>query len=632
MPAGAIISFPKGADYVLPAGWQVAKAGQRWLGNGATVQRAAQVTATTTTPVLSGTTVIGLSSVADMYPGKLVAVFGNNGSAAACRTNYPTRVVSVGSTSIVVEPILNSVVRASDGVSGQTIVAGATLHDAGWLMGNNYDMVRAYQAWGGTEADFWTTQVPDDILFEDFGVDGNKANFTAGLRWEVVNEVSMVCHNFKAYGLALANVAGEGMLLSGDDIKVDQMRATQINGNPIHLSAFSATKGCTDAQVTVPQFDNFCLVDIGHSDGGISASNFIYNTKVRGGWMRTSVKAGLGAWDEGNDGLDCEDVEFRDLAGGAVKAKLPASANQQLLEISFCKNKIYNCGLSQIGGDYSQASNNSTAKGCRVNSNEWYDSTLLVAAFIGGSISNNEAHMTTAHTMFTAVANAIPNGKVFDFPSHNGTDIGHNRVFMPNFVGSAVNANTASRGIHVYGQTVDVLEAVQYHNNFTLGGMVGQQVEGGQGAVNSHDNIGKDAAIVCYLPTIGTGQKTLNSHDNTGILTTGNPTLNGVGISGGHRAIGYQNTSTTAWILSNNDRVEVKAGSGYVIGHQVGARVKGDGNHAQMYAGNTRPWEFSSGITGGTAASFWENCARNVSDSGAGAPAGVTLTNNRLLP
>lgn len=243
----------------------IQRPGQKLIGNGAMLKRAAQVTHTTTTAMTSGVhNKVTLNSVAGLTVGTQVAL----------------AQVGVARGSLVLASTLSAV---------RTIIAINSVSKEITLD----QSVNANMSIGATLFVTFTTLTLNGGQVEGVIFDGNRDNFPFA-RWEATAELlskSGTTDN-KAFNLNFQNVPGEAFIAQGSALTAANLTFNTIGGNGIHLS------GMTGAELSdLTGTDGNKDIAVGHQSGLICSSNS--NTDINA--LNITVRAYIGVVGEMND-------------------------------------------------------------------------------------------------------------------------------------------------------------------------------------------------------------------------------------------------------------------------------------------------------------------------------------------
>ena len=321
-PEGASIRFTTGVTYEVYGGAIRHKPGQVVDYALATVKRAAEVVTTTTDAVVYGASiVIPVTSSVGFAAGQTVGIYGtiSGGNAAVV---WKARITSVAPTSITVDNSHQFIDLVTQSYTTSSILSGATVKTAGTLV---------------DAASLMSTDSVHKIT--NLIVDGNKANNATINRWEY-------CCDVKVFGAAVLedtyvhDSCGEALIVWGSGPCVSRFRAEQLNGNGVHLN-----EGCYDAIISDVSIDTCCLVDIGHSDGGIIASATVARSTIDRWRVVNSRKGAIGAFDSA-------DNSHAKISNGYAEAcwdGLRMSTSAALTDIELRDITLVNCGPSVVG-------------------------------------------------------------------------------------------------------------------------------------------------------------------------------------------------------------------------------------------------------------------------------------------
>lgn len=343
---GDRIGFPAGALPVLYSGAIRLKPEQVLDGAGAVITRANELLGTTTGTVANGATTIGVSNAAAWIPGMYVNLIGVdtvNGHAIYCYAtadnNTPMRVLSsvvtnapsAGNGTITLEAAISGIVDISvpgvDTPSNSSIFAiGATIASKGPLVDLCSQVAGAY------------------AYAQNLDIVGNKDNNTTNNRWESTVELRMNTTHGGSRKVRMLNACGEGIVCNGTDYTLEQTIYLAGNGNGIHFN------GQSIRPVVQGVYVDGCnlMTSVGHANGGVIASNNVYNTILRDIRVYNSRMAGIGSWDQSdNNGLIIEGAYIQGCWGPGLGIKGGTVGAPSTIKITDVD--VIDCGISYIG-------------------------------------------------------------------------------------------------------------------------------------------------------------------------------------------------------------------------------------------------------------------------------------------
>lgn len=252
--ANGVLVFEPGQTYTITKSAKPL-AGQIWLGNGATIKRADEITTTTTTNIGTGSspTVLTVADETGFEIGMTITVVNGSSYDAA---NHEITAVSSGSITVVTN-------FSTAFASGGTVV-------------RSFETVRSDVA--GFRVDSLT-------------IDGNRSNNATLEKWEIHHELYFGGDDNLAADCEIKEAQGEGVMIQADNCVLERCKIYDINGNGVHFS------GCTRTAVSLCHiYNNNELSGVGHEDGGISFSRAVADTTIDRCHIH-NCKAGIGGID-----------------------------------------------------------------------------------------------------------------------------------------------------------------------------------------------------------------------------------------------------------------------------------------------------------------------------------------------
>ena len=255
--SGAVIEGRPGAIYLIDAAISPS-AGQKWLGNGATIKRANQVTATTQESITTGSspTTITVDDASGFRVGSYVTVTQSGSTDTAVH-----KIAAISGNDVTVNTVFTT-----------SFTSGATMLSAYIIFGN----------------------ASDDVEISEWELNGNRANYQdAGLRWETHAEIRTSGNRCIVRDNYIHDTPVEAVLFGGDGTIIDNNYIKDIGGNGIH---YSGTSNYTVSNNYVENTQQWSTEDPGHQDGCISLSNLIQDGYTVYNYFKNG-ESGFGAID-----------------------------------------------------------------------------------------------------------------------------------------------------------------------------------------------------------------------------------------------------------------------------------------------------------------------------------------------
>lgn len=321
--ANGTIELIPGASYVTDRQITLLS-GQRLLGFGATIKRAAQVISSTTTGITSGsTTKVTLPSGdgAKFKVGQQISVW--NGA------DYGTKAVTITDiTGDVVTTATSFYLSGGSPWSGNTTVASV----------------------------FDTIWVPQDASVIDLAFNGNKSAWSLS-RWEYVSEIGVVGSRALLRDIFIYDAPGEGVQEHSPNIEtyaIDSPTYTNIivknaNGNGVHMS------GSKNPMLRGIRVVNANLTPVmGHADGGIILSNGVRDAVIDGFYVENAISGVASIDSSDNSDIFISNGRILNCTTSAIEGICPDGTGAKRVVIS--NLNISDSGVLQI----SQASGGSS--------------------------------------------------------------------------------------------------------------------------------------------------------------------------------------------------------------------------------------------------------------------------------
>ena len=253
--------------------------GQRLVGNGGVLKRAAQVVTTTTSAITATVT------------------------------------TSVDVTSATGFAIGQTIAFATVGVARSAVVYGTSLSQPITItniVGNTLTLNQAPTITSATGATCFLTFASlilgEGSIVDGVEFDGNRANWTYS-RWEVTQEISTLnsgglTNNQRVKNCVFRDAPGEAVLPYGGNLEISGNRYFDIGGNAIHLSGVINATIFNEQGVT----GNIDTA-VGHADGFISFSNGNAHVRMYDLYAEEFI-AGIGAMNNTDADLTAENCDF----------------------------------------------------------------------------------------------------------------------------------------------------------------------------------------------------------------------------------------------------------------------------------------------------------------------------------
>jgi hypothetical protein len=388
-PSGSIIELPPGATYEVWAGAVFLKPRQILLGNLSTIRRAAEVVTTTTAGITAATPsmTVPVADASQFLVGQYVAINGaRTGSGNTMILWGDARVSAINGNTLtlaVSQPPLDlgtgGYAPGASWQAGVTVMTKGTLIDGARFMDNTSS---------------WT--------LERLVVDGNRLNNGTLNRWEYCAEFKQFGRSCELNGIEIYDACGEGLLIWGENPRVDGFRATNLNGNAIH---FNDT--CNDAFVNNVAVDtcNLQAATMGHANGAIIASSNIFRTQIHQFRVINGRLAGVAAWDT-------TDNSFAKITKGYIEncwQGLTNISGQTIEGIEISDVEVRNCGMSQLGVyKTSTGQANVWAKKWRLHNLKFYDSLVYLQGLMDSDVQLDVYHSNSGTLTSTNAAAGFP--------------------------------------------------------------------------------------------------------------------------------------------------------------------------------------------------------------------------------
>lgn len=344
--SGRNVLLSAGQTYINHTELTLETDGQIIDGNGSTIKRPNQVSASFATAVTSGvTTSVVVSSATGLFAGQKVTVASADGN--TFHTGGSLEIASVNGTTVTF--------ATSPDVS---LPSGGTIW-AGW---------------------FQLNITADDVVVRDLVFDGNKANWTF-YRWQNTAEIEVSGRHSRILGCRIHDAPGEGIVSISDHSTIDSCLIEDVNGNGVHYGL------STHAVLSNTSIVNANLAPIvGHADGCVSLSNDVHDLTISNCYLEGSSLAAIGGWDStDNSDLTVIGCTIRD-CGKVLEGTFPVDTEASGLV--FTGNRCYDSGKL----DVNQTSSSSTEFPSKVViSNNYFERCRIYCArAVDVSITNNE--------------------------------------------------------------------------------------------------------------------------------------------------------------------------------------------------------------------------------------------------
>ena len=409
---GKSLVLTAGTTYLLSGPLPLA-AEQNVYGNGATIKRADQISTTTTTTIVSGSTkVITVATAVGLKVGQRIIVVQSTPN-------------ELSQTPRLITDITGNVVTVSSAfttVSGSDLTGTTQVHTAGNVI-----------------------SAVSDCTVRDLIIDGNKANFTFAW-WASMSEISAYGDRILVDHCYLHDCPSEGITVSGGtSSRVQNTVVNSPDGNGIHFS------GCDHPVVhacTVLNANGSGTVT-GHADGCIIWSNLITDATVSDCLMDGGI-AGIGSLDSGIAAVDTDsDVTvtgctIRNMTSYAIEATGGAVSADNVARMVFVGNRIYDSVEVLISTSLSPTMRIRDF----VFSNNYVENTkVTIQATEGGIVSGNIFRTTDSDTRTQLVS--------YD---NNALTVSSNQflgaVWTAVLLGTWTPGTTVSYGIKFSGNTI----------------------------------------------------------------------------------------------------------------------------------------------------------------------------------
>ncbi len=197
----------------------------------------------------------------------------------------------------------------------------------------------------------------------DLTIEGNRSNWSWS-RWEATQEILITGDNCVVQNCHVQNAPGEGIMVYGTGSVVRDSQVNDLNGNGVHFTT------CSHIVVDNVQVSNTnAVLEVGHQDGGIIASNSVDDTYISNCKVTNGI-TGIGSFDySGNSNNTFTNNSIYN-CGVGIDIKRGA------INSVVSNNRIYNCGSRQDGIHlYAE-----TTGGAQVVGNQCYNCGILVSS------------------------------------------------------------------------------------------------------------------------------------------------------------------------------------------------------------------------------------------------------------
>lgn len=549
--------------------------GQKVIGNGATIKRKAQVSSAyvsssannvsfVTTFVSASHKYIRVSNAALFSVGAIVCLTNNDGAGDGYSTGYyatpPTvnytdsaRIIEVNTSTntITLERALTTKYTAGGGTpalndTGATYLATSC---ALFYVGN-FDSTLTKGAWASRGSDIYI----DDVIF-----DGNRANQSKAMWWDIANDIWACCDNLRVRGCKFINSMGDSIVFSGYGAKINDNYFSTLSGNATHPSDWDGSNGCVDAVISrnYAKTTNIDLT-IGHATGCYTFSNnclgIVYSDNNIDGSGSWGVGGGFNSTDAeasavGNIIRNCTRGAFQ-VSGGA--------------KFTFSANVVTNCGEDTPSGQISVSCIESTSEQVSISGNAFRNSPLIIRGSCKNvAVSGNAFKETAAQGSNWKIASlycvsrgeAAITGNVFEYDAAASTNM--DAIYLNGATNVVVGANRIarySRGIRMNGNVVNSLISGNhitdcYNENIQFNAGSSQDniaIRGNHCTHNAGATVASGCSCIRVNPA-GTNYVTIESNTVRSFLASG--TCYGIAYTGNS----YAN-------IVNNDVRKVSAG------------------------------------------------------------------------
>lgn len=330
-----------GKTYLVDRRIRPSVAGQVLDGRGATIKRRTQISTTTTTTITSGvTTQITVASAAGFRVGQQITVVNGTTFQAINRT-----ITAIAGNTITVDAAFNIAVSGTS-----TVYLSFDAVDLG----------------------------ADDVLFTNWKIDGNRANWPYR-RWQITAELRSMGDRSTIRDVQILNAPGEGMMIEGDDTSVLSCFMRDLNGNGIHFSGVDQagnTNGCTRIKVDGVTVINANLDQtVGHAEGGIIWSQVITDVTVTNCYVQNAMTGIGGLTDSTTNDVTITNNTIRDCTSGAMSVILSDIAGPARAIIT--GNRFYGTVPITISLPYPVGASTNRVHSLTFNGNHLYGGTRV---------------------------------------------------------------------------------------------------------------------------------------------------------------------------------------------------------------------------------------------------------------
>jgi len=302
------VQFTSGKTYLIKKS-TYARPGQTWVGYGATIKRADEISSALTGNVSAGSSVVvPVTDGSKFTVGQEVAGWEDDATGQYSSITYVT---AINANNVTIANLSINLSTASSAVLTAVIIP---------VSGTRSNVV-------------YGDGSPDDVTILGLTFDGNRANnesATSPLRWELQREISSLGARSVIDGCKFNNAPCEGVVGLGDFAKVINTHFSGINGNAIHTSAGQFVElsnltfnDCNTLEITPLGFQGDGL---GHQDGAISYSSGVQNHLISNIIVDTALR---GVGGVGGDAVplmitgarisNCTQGPFRFLSDGTAQ-------------------------------------------------------------------------------------------------------------------------------------------------------------------------------------------------------------------------------------------------------------------------------------------------------------------------
>lgn len=355
-----IIEFTPGKTYLVNCELTPLQ-GQIWLGAGATIKRANEVTTTSDTDILTpaSVTTIAVADSTGFTVGGYISVWdGVDPTTTGVWDKSNRKITAISGNDITVSTSFNPQNNVGTGVA---ITGTVTVFSSLEVIVSNATDIKVY----------------------DITINGNLANNTTFERWENHVEIDLTGMRSKIENCYIYNAQSEGIELGGDGSTARGNIISSTNGNGIHLTAANG--------VTVDgnwlYNTNILGLAPGHADGAITISTDVVGAVISNNYLdgNNNSLAFVGGINETTGDMKIVDNHAKDTVTYAVEAQTAfATATSTFL---IANNTFDNCVSMTI--DDTGAGSGVEINNVNITGNIFKDTLFDVRGSNGVSITNN---------------------------------------------------------------------------------------------------------------------------------------------------------------------------------------------------------------------------------------------------